>query len=202
MDARLILRKGKNEQAIRLRQPETIIGRRHDATLRIPSAEVSRHHCRIIMHPDGYLTVEDLNSANGTLVNGTAVSGREVLRPGDHLQVGPVTFLVEYQLTQQAIDRLLEGVEEEGVVDAVPASAEFSQAELPQAELIDEEGVTEEARAGEGVEDFQLEEIETSAEALAALDETDDWNPSDQEFRDLLTNLEEPEEPPRKRKRS
>ncbi len=197
MDASLILQKGKKRQTIHLRQPQTVIGRRHDATVRIPSAEVSRHHCRIVMHPDGYLTVEDLNSANGTLVNGAAIAGREVLRPGDQLQVGPVTFVVEYQLTQQAIDRLLEGVEEDAVVDAEPVSGE-----LPQAELMDEDAVTEEAHAGEALEDLELEEVETSAEALAALDETEDWNPSDQEFRDLLTNLEEPEEPPGKRKRS
>jgi pSer/pThr/pTyr-binding forkhead associated (FHA) protein len=196
MDASLILQKGKNRQTIRLRERETVIGRRHDATLRIPSAEVSRHHCLVVMQ-EGYLTVEDLDSANGTLVNGAAITGREVLRPGDQLQVGPVTFIVEYQLTQQAIDRLLEGVEDEAVVDAEPASDE-----LPQAELLDEEEATEEAHAAESAEELELEEVENSAEALAALDDAGNWNPPEQEFRDLLTDLEEPEEPPRKPKRS
>ena len=31
------------------------------------------------------------------------------MRPGDRLRVGPVTFVVEYQLTPEAIDRLLRG---------------------------------------------------------------------------------------------
>lgn len=198
MDAQLILQKGnKQRQTIHLRRRETLIGRRQDASLRIPSAEVSRQHCRVLIMDDGYLIVEDLDSANGTFVNDARVTGREVLRPGDVLRVGPATFVVEYQLTQRAIDRLLEGIPGEEVVDAEPASGE-----LPVAEILDEEGVTDEGPAEEPAALELVEEVDASNEALAALDEVEAWNPSEQDYRDLLTNLEEPEEPPRKRKRS
>jgi hypothetical protein len=52
------------------------------------------------------LTVEDLNSSNGTFLNGERVLGSEAVRPGDHLQVGPLTFVVEYELTQDGLDAL------------------------------------------------------------------------------------------------
>ena len=198
MDARLVLQTGKKRQSIPLRQRGTVIGRRQGATLRIPSAEVSRQHCRILMADEGYLIVEDLGSANGTFVNDAPVTGREVLRPGDQLRVGPATFVVEYQLTQRAIDRLLEGIPDEEVIAAEPASDE-----LPQAQVLDEDEPTGEAPAEEAPAGFDLvDEVDSSAEALAALDDVEAWSPAEQDYRDLLTNLEEPEEPPRKRKRS
>src|SRR5262245_56303103 len=70
--------------------------------------EVSRRHC-VVRVRDGYVTVRDLKSSNGTQLNGEEVEGEQVVRPGDRLRVGPVTFVVEYQLTPEAIDRLLRG---------------------------------------------------------------------------------------------
>src|SRR5207244_4199000 len=80
---------------------ETIVGRRRDCDLRIRSSEVSRRHC-LLSFQDGVLHVEDLDSVNGTFVNGVRVSGRQVVRPGDRLDVGPIQFLVEYALSREA----------------------------------------------------------------------------------------------------
>src|SRR4051812_4473060 len=100
MDVRLVVEKGAaRSRAIRLHSEETIVGRRHGCDLRIPSASVSRRHC-LLSFRDGFLSVEDLLSANGTYLNGERVAGKQVVRPGDRLDVGPVTFVVEYQLTQ------------------------------------------------------------------------------------------------------
>ena len=71
--------------------------------------------------------IEDLDSANGTFVNGERIMERQVLCPGDRLRVGPVTFVVEYQMTQAAIDRLQDGVERQcsgGHNDAEPPNPE------------------------------------------------------------------------------
>jgi pSer/pThr/pTyr-binding forkhead associated (FHA) protein len=57
---------------------------------------VSRLHCRLLVGADGLVRVEDLGSVNGTLINGTPIHGLEVVRPGDRLGLGPVTFVVEY----------------------------------------------------------------------------------------------------------
>ncbi len=108
MEVKLVVVKGSRQaQAIALRDPETIVGRHKGCGLRIPSAEVSRRHCRLSLQND-YLTIEDLNSSNGCYLNGTRVRGVEIVRPGDQLEIGPVTFRVEYQLTTRAINALLQ----------------------------------------------------------------------------------------------
>src|SRR5205807_8581908 len=90
---------------------------------------VSRRHCLISVH-DGYVTVEDLDSVNGTFVNGKRVAGREVLRPGDHLGIGALRFVIEYELTQDALDRLEQvssGADEE-VPEALPLAGDDAPA--------------------------------------------------------------------------
>jgi len=97
MDVRLVVEKGsKQKREIRLKSEDTIIGRRTGCDLRVPSASVSRRHCRLSFRDD-CLVVEDLQSANGTYVNGVRVQETQVVQPGDRLEVGPVTFLVKYQ---------------------------------------------------------------------------------------------------------
>jgi len=71
----------------------TILGRRPDSTLQIPSRDVSRQHCQITIGDDA-VVVKDLGSSNGTYVNGKRVAEKK-LAPGDRLQVGPVVFVVQ-----------------------------------------------------------------------------------------------------------
>src|SRR5712691_8213577 len=97
-----VKRGSKKKRSLRLRSEETIVGRQSGCDLRIPSSSVSRRHCRLSFR-DGYLTVEDLESSNGTYVNGEKVKGQHVVRPGDQLEIGPLTFLVKYQLSQAAV---------------------------------------------------------------------------------------------------
>src|SRR5262249_3020300 len=73
--------------------------------VRIPSALVSRLHCRLLGY-QGFLLAEDLHSVNGTYLNGKAVHGFEPVRPGDKLEVGPVEFAVDYELSPAAHQRL------------------------------------------------------------------------------------------------
>src|SRR5262245_48569668 len=58
---------------IHLGSAEIIVGRQSGCGLRIPSPLVSRKHCRLIQH-EGLLFVEDLQSANGTRLNGAPVT--------------------------------------------------------------------------------------------------------------------------------
>jgi pSer/pThr/pTyr-binding forkhead associated (FHA) protein len=106
MDVKLVVQKRGAPQAFHMRGPEMIIGRQKGCGVRIPSGMVSRQHCLLSVHDD-LLRVEDLSSANGTLVNGRRIGRREILRPGDKLRIGPITFVVHYQLSQAALDRLL-----------------------------------------------------------------------------------------------
>lgn len=72
---------------------KTIVGRRQDCGLRIPTADVSRQHCEVSLVGND-LTVRDLGSSNGTYVNGKRIAEAKLLS-GDKLSVGPVIFVVQ-----------------------------------------------------------------------------------------------------------
>src|SRR5688572_28807936 len=112
MDVKLVVQKRGTPQAFHMRGAEMIIGRQKGCGVRIPSGSVSRQHCLLSVHNE-LLRVEDLSSANGTLVNGRRIMRREIVRPGDKLRVGPITFVVHYQLSQAALDRLVHEDEEQ-----------------------------------------------------------------------------------------
>jgi predicted component of type VI protein secretion system len=106
MNVRLILmRKRKRVWAAQLNQKEATLGRAIGCTVRIPSSQVSRLHCRLRME-EGIVTVEDLESVNGTFINGKRVRDPEIVHPGDHLSIGPVSFLVEYELSSATLQPL------------------------------------------------------------------------------------------------
>ena len=70
------------------------IGRAPRADFIVDAALVSRLHCRLTADRSDQLVVEDLESTNGTRVNGQKID-RAVLRTGDTLQVGRVEFQVQ-----------------------------------------------------------------------------------------------------------
>jgi pSer/pThr/pTyr-binding forkhead associated (FHA) protein len=68
------------------------IGRAPRADFRVDAALVSRVHCRLTAGATD-LEVIDLDSTNGTFVNGARVD-RALLKTGDRLGVGKVEFVV------------------------------------------------------------------------------------------------------------
>ncbi len=65
-----------------------VVGRDPGANLSIDEEGLSREHAKFVSAADGVVHVLDLDSTNGTFVNGERVSLR-VLREGDELQLGP-----------------------------------------------------------------------------------------------------------------
>jgi DNA-binding winged helix-turn-helix (wHTH) protein len=75
------------KQSLPLTDGEHIAGRDADCSLAIDGTTVSRRHARItIAH--GAATIEDLDSTNGTYVNGTRISAPTRLAPGDEFAIG------------------------------------------------------------------------------------------------------------------
>jgi serine/threonine protein kinase len=70
-----------------LHQDITTLGRTAGNDVVIQDATVSRHHARLFFH-EGQWYVEDLQSANGTFVNGTRVHRPMPLQHGDELRMG------------------------------------------------------------------------------------------------------------------
>jgi pSer/pThr/pTyr-binding forkhead associated (FHA) protein len=72
-----------------LRAGDNIIGRDPDTDVCLDAAGVSRRHARLVI--DGpRVTIEDLNSKNGTFVRGVRITSRRVLLPGDEVSIGRV----------------------------------------------------------------------------------------------------------------
>src|SRR5436190_9898084 len=67
------------------------VGRTARADFMLDAPLVSRLHCRLTAEASDQLVVEDLESTNGTIVNGTRVD-RAVLKDGDTLTIGRVEF--------------------------------------------------------------------------------------------------------------
>jgi len=72
---------------------EVSIGRDAVNIVAINDAEVSRRHARMELRGSAYV-IQDLGSTNGTFVNGTRISGMQVLNPGDTVAFGEGIVLV------------------------------------------------------------------------------------------------------------
>lgn len=71
------------------------LGRARGVDFVVDAPLVSRVHCRLTAVPDGSLELEDLDSTNGTYLNGSRVRGRTRLEAGDHVGIGRVVLVVE-----------------------------------------------------------------------------------------------------------
>lgn len=72
-----------------LSEGSNLVGRDRDCAVRIDSATLSRRHARIVV-AGTESTLEDLESKNGTLVNGRRVEHAVVLKDNDQIQLGSV----------------------------------------------------------------------------------------------------------------
>ena len=75
------------KQTFSLTDGEHLAGRDAECSVLIDAGSVSRRHARIMVAA-GAATIEDLESTNGTHVNGTRISGLTPLSPGDELALG------------------------------------------------------------------------------------------------------------------
>ena len=108
----LIIHEGeKAGQRWTIRENELVIGRGGECDLVLPERQVSREHIRIFRADDGYF-LEDLDSKNGTWVNGKQVKATTVpLRDGDEIQIAlavKITFVGSEATAPLFVDELLD----------------------------------------------------------------------------------------------
>jgi hypothetical protein len=73
-------------------QQVVVIGSGPEADIRVENPSISGRHCRVLQD-GGRWVVEDLDSADGTYVNGVEVK-RRVLAPEDFIRCGPLQVLI------------------------------------------------------------------------------------------------------------
>ena len=74
-----------------LSKPEISIGRAGTNVICLKDDRISRNHALIKKEQDGY-TISDLQSSNGTYVNGRPVSSPVMIKPGDAIVLGNITL--------------------------------------------------------------------------------------------------------------
>jgi diguanylate cyclase (GGDEF)-like protein len=79
---------------------QIIIGRDESADLPLIDGTVSKQHAKIQHQAGNAMLLVDLNSTNGTAVNGQPIT-RTILRPGDHLEIGGVSLRLDMLSTEE-----------------------------------------------------------------------------------------------------
>ncbi|HSB60847.1 MAG TPA: SpoIIE family protein phosphatase [Vicinamibacteria bacterium] len=112
-----------------LAKSRVTIGRSRDSDIFLPDQWLSRHHAEIVQRPDGYYVV-DLQSKNGTLLNGEPVKEERRLREGDVITLG------EHSLTFYGEEGVEEEVEPEGTrVFSIRELSDITKPAVDAAEL-------------------------------------------------------------------
>lgn len=72
---------------LELFEGQFVVGRSASCQLSLDDALVSRRHAMLVVSQEG-VTVEDLESRNGVIVNGQRITGRTAVKPGDKIVIG------------------------------------------------------------------------------------------------------------------
>jgi diguanylate cyclase (GGDEF)-like protein len=97
---------------------DTVVGRDPDADLWVSDPAVSRKHVRLVHDPVGGVVLHDLDSRNGTFVDGERVESRRRLQPGARIQLGP-TFFMRFSLADSQEESFQRALYESSVRDAL-----------------------------------------------------------------------------------
>ncbi len=76
------------ERIVELDIDEITIGRAVENIIQIDEKRSSRNHCSITRNEDGEYQIEDLETSNGTRVNGGRIVGMVKLKEGDEIEIG------------------------------------------------------------------------------------------------------------------
>ncbi|HVZ37476.1 MAG TPA: FHA domain-containing protein, partial [Polyangiaceae bacterium] len=108
--ARLILTSPEGQQVVTLAARNSL-GRHPDSSIQILDKIVSKEHCRISFEGASWL-LEDLDSLNGTFLNGTRLAGSHTLQHGDEFSLGATRARFEHDgpdpIANDGVQRSLE----------------------------------------------------------------------------------------------
>ena len=144
---------------------------------------------------DGYLTVEDLKSINGTFLNDQKIADKTVVYPGDRLAIGPVHFTVRYELSPAARE-LLQLPQEAGDGD-FQFEVVAVEEENPTIKMDEPGTVKEDFEIIEDVGDSQVVEIVDDPELIELVEDAEII-----EIVDDAEIVEEASSPPKKKQKA
>lgn len=89
----VLLSTGLTGRSHELKVDKTTVGRMEDNTFQLAEPSVSSHHAEILLRGSD-VVVKDLDSTNGTFINGEKIS-ESVLKPGQILRLGQIEMRLE-----------------------------------------------------------------------------------------------------------
>lgn len=89
-----------------LAQPQMVwtIGRNREAAIPLKDRAMSRRHAVILYMQNVGFQLIDLNSMNGSFVNGERIQQRRILKDGDRIRVGSINFTFYVSHRSRALD--------------------------------------------------------------------------------------------------
>lgn len=81
-----------------------VLGRSLDCDIAVVTPHVSRQHARLFIEDD-QLFVEDLESSNGSIVNGKNIETRQLLKHEDELRLHDIVFRISESFTRPTSER-------------------------------------------------------------------------------------------------
>ena len=81
-----------NDQTLPLTEGENIVGRDPRCNVWLDASGVSRRHARIVVTPE-QVSIEDLDSSNGTFVQGRRLAAPRALADGEQIELGAATVI-------------------------------------------------------------------------------------------------------------
>jgi|HubBroStandDraft_4_1064222.scaffolds.fasta_scaffold115990_2 hypothetical protein len=108
-----------------LNEGQFVVGRSATCQLSLDDALISRRHAMIVVSGEN-VTVEDLASRNGVLVNGTRITEKTVIRPGDKITVGAQDLTLLSARAASAKDTMSLPAATTATLPRIPAVAEMT----------------------------------------------------------------------------
>ena len=103
----VVLSQGLTGLSYELKVEKTTVGRIEDNAFQIAGPSVSSHHCEFLLRGND-VVVKDLNSTNGTFLNGQPVTGEAVVKAGQIVRLGQVEVRVEgAEPAKKVVDRTM-----------------------------------------------------------------------------------------------
>jgi len=149
--ARVVWEEGGDARMQTIQSEGMTIGRSSENDLPLIDLDVSRIHCKIVPHKEGFIVV-DLDSTNGTFVNGKRISDESLLHNGDKLHIGKHEFLFEVLTLEDATmvsDRPMETIEYSLL--GIPIEKKSILADLVTTTVVDIKDVVKEYESPAGV---------------------------------------------------
>ena len=164
-----------------------LIGRAEDCHMRPKSDAISRNHCAILVSEEK-VAIRDLNSRNGTMVNGERITSERELETGDRIRIGKLEFEVLIKEAKRAKKEETKqpAKEKEARADAAPqkatkspAKSDSSSIDFDVSEWLEEADAVAKARSQSEPETRQFQLDETDRVELAAAADLGSPSPQD-----------------------